>query len=110
MMNPDDKNKMDLLTLERLRAANPDQTNSGDHLPAEFLTDAKEGLADFESTAQLNAVLKQLNYQMHQHLINKKSHKVHKKIWDLTWSYWTIVLILILTIAAFMVIKLYLKK
>ena len=109
-MKPEDKNKMDLLTLEQLRAANPDQTNLGDHLPAEFLTDAKEGLTAFESSEQLNAVLKQINHQMHQQLKNKKPHKLHRKIWDLTWTYWTIIIILILTITAFLVIRLYLKK
>ncbi len=109
-MKPEDKNKMDLLTLEQLRAANPGQINSEDHLPAEFLTDAKEGLTGFESSEQLNAVLKQIDHQMHQHLKNKKTHKQHRKIWDLTWTYWTIIIILILTITAFLVIRLYLIK
>ena len=109
-MKPEDKNKLDLSTLEQLRAANPDQTNSDDHLPTEFLSDAKEGLTDFESSEQLNAVLKQINHQMHQQLKNKKTHKLHRKIWDLTWTYWTIIILLILTITAFMVIRLYLKK
>jgi hypothetical protein len=109
-MNSEEKIKIDLLTLEQLRASNPDQTHSGDHLPPEFLTDAKEGLIGFESSEQLNAVLKQINHQMHQQLKNKKPHKLHRKIWDLTWTYWTIIILLILTITAFMVIRLYLKK
>ena len=109
-MKPEDKNKLDLLTLEQLRAANPDQSNSGERLPAEFLTDAKDGLRDVESSEQLNAVLKQINHQMHQQLKNKKPHKLHRKVWDLTWTYWTIIILLILTITALMVIRLYLKK
>ena len=109
-MKPENKIKLDLLTLEQLRAANTDKINSGDHLPDEFLTDAKEGLTDFESSEQLNVVLKQINHQMHQQLKTKKPHKLHRKVWDLTWTYWTIVIILILTITAFMVIRLFLKK
>jgi hypothetical protein len=109
-MTAGDPNKKQVLTLEQLRAALQDHTESDDQLPEEFLTDASEGLAGMEDDEQLSTVLKQLNHQMRKQLGHKKNIKSHRKIWDLTWTYWAIVIVLILTITAFWVVRLYLKK
>jgi hypothetical protein len=80
-----------------------------EQLPAEFLSDASEGLSDLKDAKQLESVLQQLNYQMHQHLIHKKTHKKRRAIGDLSWAYWAIIIIFLLTIVGFVVIRMLLR-
>ncbi len=79
-------------------------------LPAEFLSDASEGLLHTNDTKQLESVLQQLNQQMHQHLQHKKTHKRTHQIGNLSWTYWAIIVVLLLTIIGFIIIRMLLHR
>lgn len=81
-----------------------------DQLPPEFLADAEEGFNKLNNTDQLEKVISQLNHQMHQQLSHRKTHRLHHKIGDLSWSYWAIIIILLLSIAGYIVIQMILGK
>jgi hypothetical protein len=81
-----------------------------EQLPAAFLEDATEGLGHLPDTNQLESVLLQLNQQMHQQLNPKKTHKRRRSAWDPSWTYWAILIILLLTIAGFIVIRILLYR
>lgn len=76
-----------------------------EQLPVDFVKDASEGLDQIKNKAQLEAVLKQMNQQLHYQLREKKTPKRTHPIWDLSWTYWAIIVILLLTIAGFIVIR-----
>jgi hypothetical protein len=76
-----------------------------EQLPAEFLSDASEGLNQLKDTKQLESVLRSLNLQMHHQLAHKKVHKRRRSMGDLSWSYWAIVIILLLCIAGFVIVR-----
>ncbi len=44
---------------------------------------------------------------MHHQLTHKKMHKRKKSIGDLSWTYWAIVIILLLSIVGFLVIRMH---
>jgi hypothetical protein len=75
-------------------------------LPAEFLTDASEGLSQLKDNKQLESVLRNLNAQMHRQLAHKKVHKRKKNIGDMSWTYWTIIIILLLSIVGYVIVRL----
>ena len=79
-----------------------------DQLPDAFLSDASEGLSQVRDDRQLDAVLKHLNHHMHQELKTKKKRLVRRPSGDLSWSYWAILIILLLTICTFIVIRMFL--
>jgi hypothetical protein len=81
-----------------------------DELPGDFVADASEGLDHLKDKKQLESVLKQLNQQMHQHLMHKKIHKRSHSIGDLSWTYWAIIIIFLLTITGFIVIRMFLRR
>jgi hypothetical protein len=76
-----------------------------EQLPAEFLSDASEGLSQIKDTKQLESVLRNLNQQMHRQLVHKKVHKRKKPFGDLSWSYWAIVIILLLSIVGYVIVR-----
>jgi hypothetical protein len=76
-----------------------------EQLPAEFLSDASEGLNQLKDTKQLETVLRNLNQQMHRQLTHKKVHKRKRSIGDLSWSYWAILIILLLSIVGYVVVR-----
>jgi len=78
-------------------------------LPKAFLDDAFEGLKQVEDGTQLEAMLKQLNRQMHQQLKSRKKRSDRKKPGDLSWAYWAILIILLLAVCAFIVIRMLLN-
>ncbi|HEV3222249.1 MAG TPA: hypothetical protein VGZ90_05190 [Puia sp.] len=81
-----------------------------EQLPSEFLSDASEGLDHLNDSKQLESVLQQLNQQMHQHLKHKKVHKRIHYIGNLSWTYWAIITIFLLTIIGFIVIRMLLHR
>ena len=109
-MIPEDSEKNIPALLENhLRSILPENgmKEFGAQLPAEFLADAKEGLHQVNDTQQLASVLNHLNQQMHHQLTHKKIHKRRSFIWDLSWTYWAIIIIFLLTITGFFVIRMY---
>ena len=76
-----------------------------EQLPDAFIADATEGLGQVRDEPRLDSVLKQLNHQMHQHLTHKKKRIGRRTPGDLRWTYWAILIILLLTICAYLVIR-----
>jgi hypothetical protein len=81
-----------------------------EQLPAEFLSDASEGLDQMNDRKQLEKVLHQLNQQMRQHLTPKKTHKKRRSVGYPGWVYWVIVIVILLIVIAFLVVQMLLKK
>jgi hypothetical protein len=80
-----------------------------EQLPAEFLSDASEGLDRVKDKKQLENVLQHLNQQMQQHLTHKKTLKKRRSIGYPGWTYWAVMIIILFTIVAFVVIRMLLK-
>ena len=80
-----------------------------EQLPEDFISDAAEGLKDLPDTQQLESVLKQLNQDLHKQLGNKKSIRKRRSIADMSWTYWAIIIILLLAILGYLLISLKLK-
>ncbi len=76
-----------------------------EQLPAEFLSDASEGLNQLKDNKQLESVLQNLNQQMHRQLAYKKVHKRKRSIGDLSWSYWAIIIILLLSMVGYIIVR-----
>jgi hypothetical protein len=107
-MKPADPGKNLPPSLDRqLRALLPgkDLDIFRDQLPDAFLADASEGLDQIRDASQLDSVLKQLNHQMQRQLGHKKKHSKRRSTGDLGWTYWAIIIILLLTICAYIVIR-----
>ena len=107
-MNPGDQGKKLPPSLDKhLRTILPedDLNQFRDQLPEAFLKDASEGLNQVHDNNQLDSILKKLNQQMRQQLSHKKKKTGRKSIGDMSWIYWTIVVILLLIICAFLVIR-----
>jgi hypothetical protein len=112
-IKPSDPEKKGPVLLDRhLRKILPDQEISHfrEQLPSAFLSDAAEGLDDIADSKQLESVLQHLNQQMHQQLKQKKTKKKRRSAGDMGWIYWAIIIILLLTIAAFVVIRFLLHR
>jgi len=109
-MKPSEK-KLPASLEEHLRTLLPDKDLNRFHeqLPSEFLSDATEGLNQVSDSKNLESVLKKLNHELHQHLALKKTGKKRRAIGDLSWTYWAIVIILLLTITGFFVIRMFLR-
>ncbi len=107
-MIPDgaDSNLPDSLDI-RLRAMlnELDQKPSMEELPADFLTDATEGLHQVKDEKELASVIQKLNKEMHQHLSHVKTKRLKRSIGNLNWTYWAVVLIILLTIISFIIIR-----
>ena len=76
-----------------------------EQLPAEFLSDASEGLNQLKDTKQLESVLRNLNQHMHRQLSPKKVHRRKRSVGDLSWTYWAIIIILLLSIVGYMIVR-----
>jgi hypothetical protein len=76
-----------------------------EQLPVEFLSDASEGLSQLKDTKQLESVLRNLNQQMHRQLVHKKVYKRKRSIEDMSWSYWAIIIVLLLSIIGYVIVR-----
>ena len=105
MNNPENK-LPDLLDVHlRTMMAERDLNRFREQLPAEFLSDASEGLNQLKDNKQLESVLQNLNQQMHRQLAHKKVHKRKSSIGDLSWSYWAIIIILLLSMVGYIIVR-----
>jgi hypothetical protein len=109
MIPPENKLPPSLDNHLRAIMANKELNRFREQLPAEFLSDASEGLGQLKDTKQLESVLQHLNQQMHHQLGHKKTHKKRRSIGDLSWSYWAIIIILLLVIIGYGVIRMLLR-
>ena len=74
-----------------------------------FLREALEGLQTLENKENLPKMIRGLNQQLHQHLAHNKYTGRKKMIRFGDWIYWSIGIILLLALAAFLVLRLLLK-
>ena len=81
-----------------------------EQLPAEFLSDASEGLHHIRDGYPLDSVLNQLNQQMHHQLSHKKTYRKRRVAGNPTSTYWAIIIIIFLAVVGFMLIRMTLKK
>ncbi|WP_462248783.1 hypothetical protein [Ferruginibacter sp.] len=71
----------------------------------EFMNDAVEGLEQFSNVKKLPISVEQLNRELQKQIAKKKNRKEKRKIKDQPWVYFTIILLLILTIICYVIIK-----
>jgi hypothetical protein len=71
----------------------------------EFINDAVEGLEQFNNVSKLPVSVEQLNRELQKQIAKKKQRKEKRKIKDQPWVYFTIILLLILTIVCYVIIK-----
>lgn len=111
-MNSGHGKKLPLPLDKQLRTLLPEKelNHFREQLPDEFLNDASEGLKQVQDGHQLDDILKKLNHQMHQQLVSGKKKRGKKSIGDPGWSYWAIIIILVLCISAFLIIRLLLSR
>jgi|SRR3954447_17203231 hypothetical protein len=81
-----------------------------EQLPEQFLLDASEGLAEVKDTERLQTVLRNLNKQMHRQLAHQKLRARGRSIGDLSWTYWAIIIILLLIVVGYIVVHMFLSK
>jgi hypothetical protein len=75
----------------------------------EFMNDAVEGLEQFSNVKKLPLSVEQLNRDLQKQLAKKKSRKEKRTIKDQPWVYFTIILLLVLTIICFLIVKKYME-
>jgi hypothetical protein len=73
----------------------------------EFMNDAVEGLEQFSNIKKLPLSVEQLNRDLQKQLAKKKNRKEKRKIKDQPWVYFTIILVLLVTIICFVIVKKY---
>ena len=71
----------------------------------EFMNDAVEGLEQFSNVKKLPISVEQLNRELQKQIAKKKNRKEKRKIKDQPWVYFTLILLLILTIICYVIIK-----
>lgn len=73
-------------------------------LDSDLARDAVEGLNKFENKKNPIEIAEQINRRLHDQLAHKKSIKEKRRIKDLPWLYFTIILLIVIIITAFFVI------
>ena len=71
----------------------------------DFINDAVEGLEQFDSVKKLPLSVEQLNRDLQKQISKKKARREKRKLKDQPWVYFAIILLLILTIACYVIIK-----
>ena len=71
----------------------------------EFINDAVEGLGQFNNVKKLPLSVEQLNRELQKQIAKKKQRREKRKLKDQPWVYFTIILLLILTIVCYIIIK-----
>ncbi len=105
---PDNKKLLEYLNGS---LSDAERTHFEDQVPENpFLQDAVEGLNAVENKAGLPKVVSHLNQQLQHQLSHKKSRKGKRDEPFGQWIYWSIVIVLLLVIAGFLVLRFMLKK
>lgn len=74
-------------------------------IDSDFMIDAVEGLESFEEPTDIELYALQLNKKLTEKLEKKKSKRNRRKIQDLPWFAYAIILILILAVIGFVIIR-----
>jgi hypothetical protein len=81
-----------------------------EQLPGDFVEDASEGLDLLKNKKKLESDLNLLNRQLLRTLGNKKTRKSSHSIGNLSWTYWAIIIVFLLTITGFIIIRMLLQR
>jgi hypothetical protein len=73
----------------------------------EFMNDAVEGLEQFSNVKKLPLSVEQLNRDLQKQLAKKKKRKEKRTIKGQPWVYFTIILLLLVTMICFVIVKKY---
>lgn len=71
----------------------------------DFMLDAVEGLEGLKSNIELPYIVQELNKGLKQQIDQKKKRKDKRKIKEQPWIYFSILLILLLAVVAYLVIR-----
>ena len=71
----------------------------------EFMNDAVEGLQALGNKNKIEGLVQQMNADLKKQLEKKKKRKQKRKLAEQPWTYYSIVLVLLLIIIAYLVIK-----
>jgi len=71
----------------------------------DFINDAVEGLEQFNNVKKLPLSVEQLNRDLQKQISKKKARREKRKLKEQPWAYFAIILLLILTIACYIIIK-----
>ena len=71
----------------------------------DFMNDAVEGLQALENKNNIPSLVQQLNTDLKKQLDKKKKRKEKRKLNEQPWVYFSVILILLLIIIAYLVIK-----
>ena len=71
----------------------------------EFMNDAVEGLAALENKNEIAGLVQQMNSGLKKQLEKKKSRKEKRKLKEQPWTYYSIILVLLLILVAYLVVK-----
>ena len=74
-------------------------------IDSNFMNDAVEGLESFKKQTDITEYASQLNKNLRKKLETKKLRRSKRKIKDMPWFYYAIILILVLVIAGFLILK-----
>lgn len=72
---------------------------------SEFVNDAVEGLQQVQNKKNIDTLVEQLNNDLQKKLEQKKIRKDKRKLKDLPWIYYTIILVLLLIIITWFIIQ-----
>lgn len=72
---------------------------------SEFANDAVEGLQQVQNKKNIETLVEQLNKDLHKKLEQKNIRKEKRKLKDLPWIYYTIILILLLMVITWFLIQ-----
>lgn len=70
-----------------------------------FMQDAVEGLEKMEDKNNMHLLVHELNKNLHDQVKKKRKRKDSRKIQEQSWVYFSVLLILLLVIVAYLVIK-----
>ena len=74
-------------------------------IDSDFMIDAVEGLESFEKQTDIELYALQLNKKLKEKLEKQKSKRSRRKIQDLPWFVYAIILILILAVISFIILR-----
>ncbi|MBK7377355.1 MAG: hypothetical protein IPJ02_17920 [Chitinophagaceae bacterium] len=74
----------------------------------EFMNDAVEGLEEIKNKKDLSLYVEQLNQELKKQLDKKKKRREKRKLKDGPWTYFAIVLLLVLIVVSFILVRKYL--
>lgn len=73
-----------------------------------FMNDAVEGLQQMQDTKNMQAYVEQLNADLQKQIAKNKKRKEKRRLKDSPYTYWAIIILLVLMVICFIAVKKYL--